>query len=167
MRSVPRGGGHHPFSALPPVDLTSRLALSYFGENQLYPCSIGISPLATSHPSTFQRALVRPSSQCYLTFSLLMASSHGFGSTTSYSSPYSDSLSLRLRIFCLTSHDIVTRRFILQKARHHPERALTSCRHTVSGSLSLPFRGSFHLSLTVLVHYRSLGSYLALRDGPR
>ncbi len=34
--------------------------------------------------------------------------------------PYSDSLSLRLRIFCLTSHVNVTRRFILQKARHHP-----------------------------------------------
>ena len=28
----------------------------------------------------------------------------------------------------------------------------------VSGSLSLPSRGSFHLSLTVLVHYRSPGS---------
>jgi len=38
------------------------------------------------------------------------------------------------------------------------QRALTTCRHTVSGSLSLPFRGAFHLSLTVLVHYRSLGS---------
>ena len=37
-------------------------------------------------------------------------------------------------------------------------RALTSCKHTVSGSISLPFRGAFHLSLTVLVHYRSLGS---------
>ncbi len=36
--------------------------------------------------------------------------------------------------------------------------ALTSCKHTVSGSLSLPFRGAFHLSLTVLLHYRSLGS---------
>jgi hypothetical protein len=33
--------------------------------------------------------------------------------------PYSDSLSLRLRIICLTLHEIVTRRFILQKARHH------------------------------------------------
>src|SRR5699024_1015327 len=30
----------------------------------------------------------------------------------------------------------------------------------VSGSFSLPFRGAFHLSLTVLVHYRSLGSIL-------
>ena len=34
--------------------------------------------------------------------------------------PYSDSLSLRLRLFSLTSHAIVTRRFILQKARYHP-----------------------------------------------
>src|SRR5204863_7612150 len=33
---------------------------------------------------------------------------------------------------------------------------LTACRHTVSGSLSSPSRGAFHLSLTVLVRYRSL-----------
>ncbi len=33
--------------------------------------------------------------------------------------------------------------------------ALTACRHTISGSLSLPSRGPFHLSLTVLLHYRS------------
>ena len=74
-------------------------------------------------------------------------------------SPYSDSLSLRLRLPPLTLHVNVTRRFILQKARHHPLNwALTACKHMVSGSLSLPFRGAFHLSLTVLVHYRSLGS---------
>ena len=40
----------------------------------------------------------------------------------------------------------------------HLNRALTSCKHTVSGSLSLPSRGAFHLSLTVLLRYRSLGS---------
>ena len=34
-------------------------------------------------------------------------------------SPYSDSLSLRLRFFSLTLHVNVTRRFILQKARRH------------------------------------------------
>jgi hypothetical protein len=33
--------------------------------------------------------------------------------------------------------------------------ALTVCKHTVSGAVSLPSRGAFHLSLTVLVHYRS------------
>jgi hypothetical protein len=36
--------------------------------------------------------------------------------------------------------------------------ALTFCKRTVSGSFSLRFRGAFHLSLTVLLHYRSLGS---------
>ena len=39
-------------------------------------------------------------------------------------SPYSDSLSLRLRLFNLTLHVNVTRRFILQKARHHTYRVL-------------------------------------------
>ena len=33
--------------------------------------------------------------------------------------------------------------------------ALTACKPTVSGTLSLPSRGTFHLSLTVLVRYRS------------
>jgi len=37
----------------------------------------------------------------------------------------------------------------------HINRALTVCKHTVSGALSLPSRGAFHLSLTVLVLYRS------------
>ena len=31
----------------------------------------------------------------------------------------------------------------------------TSCKHTVSDTISFPFRGAFQLSLTVLVHYRS------------
>ena len=36
--------------------------------------------------------------------------------------------------------------------------APTVCMHAVSGSISLPSRGSFRLSLTVLVHYRSATS---------
>ena len=39
-----------------------------------------------------------------------------------------------------------------------PLKAPTACRHTVSGSFHSPSWSSFHLSLTVLVHYRSLGS---------
>src|SRR5579884_855985 len=35
------------------------------------------------------------------------------------------------------------------------EPAPTPCTHLISGSISLPFRGSFNLSLTVLVRYRS------------
>ena len=47
-----------------------------------------------------------------------------------------------------------------------PRAAPTACRHTVSGTVSLPSRGAFHLSLTVLLHYRSLGSILAWRVVP-
>ena len=37
---------------------------------------------------------------------------------------------------------------------HHKD-ALTDCKHTVSGTISLPSRGTFHHSLTVLIRYRS------------
>ena len=37
-------------------------------------------------------------------------------------------------------------------------KPLTDCKHTVSGTISLPSRGTFHHSLTVLVRYRSPGS---------
>src|SRR5215470_18850634 len=37
-----------------------------------------------------------------------------------------------------------------------PHTPLTACTYAVSGTLSSPSRGAFHLSLTVLVHYRSL-----------
>ena len=50
----------------------------------------------------------------------------------------------------------ITRWIVLQKAPSHPiNRAPSPCTHTISGSISLPFRGSFNLSLTVLVLYRS------------
>ena len=47
----------------------------------------------------------------------------------------------------------------------HVYSAPTACRHTVSGSLSFPSRGSFHLSLTVLC---AIGLYqcFALEGGP-
>ncbi|EFQ80764.1 hypothetical protein HMPREF0305_11004 [Corynebacterium pseudogenitalium ATCC 33035] len=37
----------------------------------------------------------------------------------------------------------------------HTNGALTDCKHMVSGTISLPSRGTFHHSLTVLIHYRS------------
>ena len=82
----------------------------------------------------------------------------------------------------LTLPKRVTRRPVLQKVRHHTSilphtppseegrvalryhSALTGCKQMVSGSISFPSRGAFHLSLTVLVHYRSPG-YLALGSG--
>ena len=46
------------------------------------------------------------------------------------------------------------------RSRAFPEghSASTACRHTISGSFHSPSRGSFRLSLMVLVHYRSSGS---------
>ena len=56
----------------------------------------------------------------------------------------------------LTLRTKLTRWIVLQKARRHPiNEAPTPCKHWVSGSISLPSRGSFHLSIAVLVHYRS------------
>ena len=50
----------------------------------------------------------------------------------------------------LTLPRIITRRTVLQKVRRRTYRAPTACKHRVSGSLSLPSRGPFHLSFTVL-----------------
>ena len=54
---------------------------------------------------------------------------------------------------------------MMQKVRNQAfpcgHSPLPACRHTISGSLNSPHRGSFHLSLTVLVHYRSTGSIQA------
>ena len=53
----------------------------------------------------------------------------------------------------LTSLHTVTRRPVLQKVRDWTvllHSSLSACKHIVSGSISLPSRGSFHRSLTVL-----------------
>ncbi len=82
-----------------------------------------------------------------------MGRSPAFGSTNNdYMAPYSDLVSLRLRTsWYLTLPQLVTRRTVLQKVRGCASYgASTACKHRVSGSFSLPSRGSFHLSFTVL-----------------
>ena len=78
--------------------------------------------------------------------------------------PYSDSLSLRLRTSqYLTLPHNVTRRSVLQKVQGRTLICASSaCKHRVSGSLSLPSRGSFHLSLTVLC---AIGHHIVFRLG--
>ena len=68
----------------------------------------------------------------------------------------------------LASPRTVTRWLILQKARRHSHmRAAPAARgRAVSGAVSLPSRGAFHLSLTVLVRYRSLESVQPWRVVP-
>ncbi len=70
----------------------------HFGENQLSPGSLGISPLPTAPPSLLQQTPVRPSTASYSGFGLAMGSSPGFGPAPRNSSPCSDSPSLRLRL---------------------------------------------------------------------
>ena len=92
----------------------------HFGEYELSPSLISLSPPPSGHPEAFQRLSVRSSSQCYLTFNLPKGRSLGFASTPSDYPPCSDSLSLRIHISrCLTLPEKVTRRFIMQKARRH------------------------------------------------
>jgi hypothetical protein len=52
----------------------------HFGENQLSPSLIGLSPLPTGHPPGFQPWWVRSSTESYLRFNLPMGRSLGFGS---------------------------------------------------------------------------------------
>ena len=132
----------------------------HFGEYELSPSLISLSPLPSAHWKAFQRLPIRSSSWCYPTFNLAKGRSLGFASATADYTPCSDSLSLRIRVSShLTLPAKATRRFIMQKARRH---VITTLRplvgRRVQGLFHSPARGSFHLSLTVLVRYRSLGS---------
>ena len=74
-----------------------------FGENQLSPGLIGLSPLPTSHPSGFQPTPVRASTECYLSFTLLMGRSPWLRVVPpgTQAPSLQDSLSLWLR--CITA----------------------------------------------------------------
>src|SRR3954468_19145364 len=135
----------------------------HFGENQLSRSLIGLSPLTTGHPPPFQRWWVRPSTRSYPRFSLPMARSLRFGSRTRDS----DAL-FRLAFATAPPHGLTSPRITNSQAHSSKgtpspltpkgKDAPTDCRRTVSGTISLPSRGTFHLSLTVLVRYRSPGS---------
>ena len=81
-----------------------------------------------------------------------MVRSSGFGSVNYDLKPLSGSLSLWLRYsLILTLPQPTSRQLILQQARSRAlSRSSTACKLTISCSISLPSRGSFHLSLAVL-----------------
>ena len=85
-----------------------------------------------------------------------MVRSSGFGSTICY---YTRPFQTRFRFGSATSSlNLATQRNSparsTKSTRSHvtiaSRSASSACKHTVSGSLSLPSRGAFHLSLTVL-----------------
>src|SRR3712207_8604922 len=105
-----RSRSPHRISALPPDYNHYRCASTHFGENQLAPGSIGISPLTTPHPPIFQHRSVRTSTWSYPSFILDMVRSPRFGSINS-----EDRKSTRLNsshanisyaVFCLKKKEI-------------------------------------------------------------
>ena len=89
--------------------------------------------------------------------------------TNDWNAPYSDSLSLRLlRRGGLTSPLTVTRRLIIPDARGHPAfgGTPTVCRHTVSGSVSLPLAADLFTFPSRYWFTIGRQEYLALGGGP-
>src|ERR1700712_1283375 len=77
----------------------------HFGENQLSPSLIGLSPLPTAHPLSFQPKWVRSSTRSYPRFNLAMGRSLRFGSRSR------DSLALfRLAFATATPHGLTSPR---------------------------------------------------------
>ena len=141
----------------------------HFGEYELFPSLIGLSPLPTGHPKTFQRQPVRASTVCYHSFTLPMGRSHGFASTTAnYSALFRLAFAAAAALNALTSLATVTRRLIMQKARRHYAHgaAPTACRRMVSGSVSLPCSGFFSPFPHGTGPLSVSQEYLALADGP-
>ena len=140
----------------------------HFGEYELFPSLIGLSPLPTGHPKTFQRQRVRSSTMCYHSFNLLMDRSLGFASTTAnFVALFRLAFASDTPLNGLTMLAKVTRRLIMQKARrHHTSVTPTACKRMVSGSISLPYSGFFspfpHGTGSLSVSQE----YLALPDGP-
>ena len=152
---IPVGTLSHPVLYLHGL-LAQRSPSSDFGENQLSRGLISLSLLLSSHLRIFQHPRVRSFTWCYPGFNLLK------------------SRSPPLRVYCprliallalgFPSPSVqrtlgwpltITRRLIMQKAGGHPY----GLPHIVGTGLQVlfhsPNRGSFHLSLAVLVHYRS------------
>ena len=93
----------------------------HFGEYELFPSLIGLSPLSTGHPKTFQRLRVRSSTVCYYSFNLPMDSSLGFASTTANKfALFRLAFATVAPLNGLAKLAKVTRRLIMQKARRHP-----------------------------------------------
>ncbi len=138
----------------------------HFGENQLSRSLIGLSPLPTTHPLSFQPKWVRASTTSYSCFTLAMGRSPRFGSRTCH---YNTLLGFA---FATATPPGLTSRHAADSQAHsskgtpsHTRGALTDCKRTVSGTISLPSRGTFHHSLTVL---STIGhtEYLGLPGGP-
>jgi hypothetical protein len=144
----------------------------HFGENQLSRSLIGLSPLTTGHPPGFQPWWVRASTTSYSRFTLPMARSLRFGSRTRYSTPLSDSLSLRLPHNRLTSQHAANSQAHSSKGTQSRPRMKTHTA-TLPRLVGTRFQVLFHSAPAVLFtipsRYYPLSvtrEYLGLTGGP-
>ena len=124
----------------------------HFGENQLSPSLIGLSPLPTAHPPGFQPWWVRSSTRSYPRFNLAMGRSPGFGSRARDYRHRSATALFGLALATATPHGLTSPRTANSQAhsskgtlsRPHTrcDDAPTACRRAVSGTISLPSRYS-------------------------
>src|SRR3712207_6679795 len=124
----------------------------HFGENQLSPSLIGLSPLPTAHPLRFQPKWVRSSTRSYPRFNLAMGRSLGFGSRAR------DSIALfGLAFATATPHGLTSPRTANSQA--HSSKGTQSPRHTrwlrLSRLVGTRFQVLFHSPPGVLFTFPS------------
>jgi hypothetical protein len=144
----------------------------HFGENQLSLSLIGLSPLPTGHPPGFQPWWVRSSTRSYPRFNLPMGRSLSFGSRAC------DSIALFGLAFATAAPHGLTSPHTTNSQAHSSKGTLsrphtrcdgapTACRHTVSGTISLPSPGYFSPFPHGTCPLSVTREYLGLRGGPR
>ena len=140
----------------------------HFGEYELSPSLISLSPLPSTHPEAFQRLLVRSSSQCYLAFNLVKGRSLGFAST-----PSDQGALLRLAFASAADLKILNLAGKSNSQVHYAKgtpsqhkAAPTACRRMVSGTISLFYSKCFSPFLHSTGSLSVSREYLALPDGP-
>ena len=152
-------------SALPPRGFLRRYTKIYFGENQLLPDSISFSLLTSGHPRVLNNSPVRSSIPISRNFNLPKASSSGFGSI-----PHCiNCRPIKTRFRCAFAPAALRRAIHNKSLAHSSIGTLSPAPADCSASFEVqflvdkwfqvlfqrPHRPAFHLSLTVLVHYRS------------
>src|SRR5882724_4137059 len=102
----------------------------HFGENQLSPSLIGLSPLPTAHPPGFQPWWVRASTPSYRRFTLAMGRSPGFGSRARDSNAL-----FRLAFATATPHGLTSPR--TTNSQPHSSKGTPAPTHTPKGRVKL------------------------------
>jgi hypothetical protein len=155
----------------------------HFGENKRSPSSIGISPLPTAHRLVSQDKCVRASTRFYARFTLAMGSSPGFVLHPSDRQSEDCTRPIQTRFRCASGCNSLRLATEMNSQTHSPKGTPSdrAGSHRLSPALDPPLvlrllvsvrfqvlfhsarSRTFHLSLTVLVHYR-LSSVFSLGE---